>query len=78
MTEPRAMTGRVTLGNGEARVLASPGKGLGARILDLVIVVGGVIILVFVGFGGLVVGSGAPQLDWRCCWASGGGRYWPF
>ena len=27
---PVAMTGRVTLGNGEVRTLASPGKRLGA------------------------------------------------
>ena len=34
MTAPRAMTGRVTLGNGEVRNLASPGKRLAARIID--------------------------------------------
>jgi len=57
MTEPRAMTGRVTLGNGEVRDLASPGKRLVARIIDIVIIVFIVVVLAIVGFVGVVLGS---------------------
>ena len=59
MTEPRAMTGRVTLGNGEVRELASPGRRLAARIIDVVIIVAVVVILTIVGIAGLVMGSEA-------------------
>lgn len=57
MTEPRAMTGRVTLGNGEVRELASPGRRLVARIIDVVIIVAVVVFLTIVGIAGLVLGS---------------------
>lgn len=57
MTEPRAMRGRVTLGNGEVRELASPGKRLAARIIDLAIVLAVVILLVTVVFAGLMAGA---------------------
>ena len=57
MTEPRAMTGRVTLGNGEVRELASPGKRLVARIIDVVIIGIVVVFLTIVGVAGLLVGS---------------------
>ncbi|MDE0187653.1 MAG: RDD family protein [bacterium] len=57
MTEPRAMTGRVTLGNGEVRELASPGKRLVARIIDVAIIGFVVIFLTIVGVAGLLVGS---------------------
>lgn len=57
MTEPRAMTGRVTLGNGEVRELASPGRRLVARIIDVVIIVAVAICLTIVGVAGLVLGS---------------------
>lgn len=45
--------GQVELGNGETRDLASPGKRLAARIIDLVIIVGVVTILALLGFAGL-------------------------
>ncbi len=57
MTEPRAMTGRVTLGNGEVRKLASPGKRLVARIIDAAIMVVVIIVLAAVGFAGVIAGS---------------------
>ena len=57
MTEPRAMTGRVTLGNGEVRDLASPGKRLVARIIDIVIIGFIIVVLTIVGVAGLVSGS---------------------
>ena len=57
MTEPRAMTGRVTLGNGEVRELASPGKRLAARIIDVVIIGIVVVLLTIVGIAGVLVGS---------------------
>jgi len=47
-----AMTGRVMLGNGEVRTLASPGKRLGARILDMIVLIVGAIVLGTLGFGG--------------------------
>jgi len=58
MTEPRAMTGRVTLGNGEVRVLASPGKRLVARIIDIAILLVAFLILISVGVAGLLLGDG--------------------
>ena len=61
MTEPRAMTGRVTLGNGEVRELASPGKRLAARIIDVVIIVVVVVFLAIVGIAGLMAGSEANE-----------------
>ena len=51
MSEPRAMTGRVTLGNGEVRDLASPGKRLVARIIDIALVA---IILAIFAIAGIV------------------------
>ncbi|MDE0121728.1 MAG: RDD family protein [bacterium] len=57
MTEPRAMTGRVTLGNGEVRDLASPGKRLVARIIDIAIITVVAAFLAIVGFAGAVLGS---------------------
>ena len=61
MTEPRAMTGRVTLGNGEVRDLASPGKRLVARIIDIVIIGFIVVVLSIVGFAGVVLGSATDE-----------------
>ncbi|MCE2528102.1 MAG: RDD family protein [Actinomycetia bacterium] len=61
MTEPRAMTGRVTLGNGEVRDLASPGKRLVARIIDIVIIGFIVVVLSIVGFVGVVLGSATDE-----------------
>lgn len=57
MTEPRAMTGRVTLGNGEVRELATPGKRLAARIIDVAIILFVVIIFLIVGVAGLVISA---------------------
>ena len=59
MTEPRAMSGRVTLGNGEVRELASPGKRLVARIIDFAIIIVILIVLTTIGFAGLALGSEA-------------------
>ena len=58
--EPRAMTGRVTLGNGEVKHLASPGRRLAARIIDVVIVYVGTLILLVLGIFGLAgaIGTG--------------------
>lgn len=56
MTEPRAKR-RVTLGDGEVRELASPGRRLVARIIDVVIIVAVAIFLTIVGVAGLVLGS---------------------
>lgn len=61
MTEPRAMTGRVTLGNGEVKDLASPGRRLAARIVDIVIVVAVFIFLSIVGVVGILLGSETEQ-----------------
>ena len=61
MSEPRAMTGRVTLGNGEVRDLASPGKRLAARIIDVVIIGTVAIFLAIVGLAGLILGSGTGE-----------------
>ncbi len=57
MTEPRAMAGRVRLGNREVRYLASPGKRLAARIIDIAIIVAVAVFLAVVGFAGAVLGS---------------------
>jgi len=57
MTEPRAMPGRVRLGNRELRYLASPGKRLAARIIDIAIIVAVAVFLAVVGFAGAVLGS---------------------
>ena len=59
MTAPMAMTGRVTLGNGEVRELASPGKRLVARIIDVAIIVA---VAVFLAIAGIVtLGSSADD-----------------
>jgi uncharacterized RDD family membrane protein YckC len=52
------MTGRVTLGNGEVRTLASPGARAGARVIDWVIIfiVSSIVSVVGLG-GGLAMGS---------------------
>jgi uncharacterized RDD family membrane protein YckC len=53
-----AMTGRVTLGNGEVRSLASPGKRLGARIIDMVLLSIGSTVVLTIGFsGGALIGA---------------------
>ncbi len=56
-----AMTGRVMLGNGEIRNLASPGKRLGARLIDWVIlsIVSFVVLSVGVGGGALLGSAGS-------------------
>jgi uncharacterized RDD family membrane protein YckC len=52
------MTGQVMLGNGQIRTLASPGKRLGARIIDVVIMWVAMIVIGAVGIGGgVAVGS---------------------
>lgn len=61
MSEPRAMTGRVELGNGEIRDLASPGKRLVARIIDIAIILAVVIFLAIVGAAGVFLGSETEQ-----------------
>lgn len=55
----------VTLENGEVRELASPGRRLVARLVDIAIVVVLVVVLAVVGIAGLVLGSeaGAEALD---------------
>ena len=59
MTAPMAMTGRVTLGSGEVRELASPGKRLVARIIDVAIIVA---VAVFLAIAGIVtLGSSADD-----------------
>ena len=45
------MTGQVTLGNGEARDLATPGRRLVARLIDIVIVL---IVTIFLAVVGIV------------------------
>lgn len=47
-----AMTGLVALGNGEVRTLASPGKRLGARIIDVIILSILTMVVAAFGFGG--------------------------
>ena len=59
MTEPRAMTGRVTLGNGEVRDLASPGRRLVARIIDGAIILVVVVVFAVVGIASIFAGSEA-------------------
>ena len=61
MEEPRAMTGRVTLGNGEVKHLASPGRRLAARIMDVVIVFVVAIVLGAMGIFGLAGAIGAGE-----------------
>ena len=61
MSEPRAMTGRVELGNGEVRSLASPGKRLVARIIDIAIIMVVFVVLMIVGIAGVFLGSEADQ-----------------
>ena len=61
MTGPRAMTGRVTLGNGEVRKLASPGKRLVARIIDVAIVMIVALVFAAVGVAGILAGSDAGE-----------------
>lgn len=50
---PAAMTGWVTLGNGEQKELAGMGSRLGARIIDWILVVVASVIVLIVLFGGL-------------------------
>ena len=57
MSAPQAMTGRVTLGNGEIKDLASPGRRLVARIIDVVILVVVLLIAIGVGIAGALVGD---------------------
>lgn len=59
---PAAMTGQVTLGNGQVRTLASPGVRLVARLIDVCVlwIVAGVIAMM--GFGGGIA-MGATGTD---------------
>jgi uncharacterized RDD family membrane protein YckC len=53
-----AMTGKVMLGNGEVYTLASPGKRLGARIIDMILISIGIVVIGFMGIGsGAALGS---------------------
>lgn len=52
-TNPAAMTGSVTLGNGEQRELAGMGSRLGARIIDWILLAVASVIVLFILFGGL-------------------------
>ena len=55
---PAAMTGQVTLGNGQVRTLASPGKRLVARIIDVCVLWVGSMVVAMFGFGsGLALGA---------------------
>jgi uncharacterized RDD family membrane protein YckC len=45
------MTGQVTLGNGQVQTLASPGKRLGARLIDMVLLVVAASLIGTLGFG---------------------------
>lgn len=47
-----AMTGQVLLGNGRVCTLASPGKRLGARIIDMVLLAVAMFIVAALGIGG--------------------------
>lgn len=47
-----AMTGHVTLGTGEVRRLASPGKRLGARLIDMILLIVAASIIGAMGIGG--------------------------
>ena len=49
---PVAMTGWVTLGNGEVRELASLGSRLGARILDWILISVAIGVLAVIGIAG--------------------------
>ena len=75
MNEPRAMTGGVTLGNGEVRTLASPGRRLVARIIDIAIIVFVVVVLTIAGVAGLVLGaeSGEDALAFTAFFVGFGG-----
>lgn len=57
MSEPRAMTGRVTLGNGEVRDLASPGSRLVARLIDIAILIGVFMVVAALGVAVFLLGS---------------------
>lgn len=58
VSAPAAMTGQVTLGNGQVRTLASPGKRLVARLIDFCILWMGSMVIAMLGFGsGLAFGS---------------------
>jgi uncharacterized RDD family membrane protein YckC len=46
------MTGSVMLGNGEVRTLASPGKRLGARVIDVIVLWFVVMTIGLLGIGG--------------------------
>lgn len=60
---PAAMTGQVTLGNGQVRTLASPGKRLVARILDFCVVWAGATFIGLFGFGsGLAMGASGSDV----------------
>lgn len=48
---PVAMTGFVTLGNGQVQTLASPGKRLGARLIDMVLLIVAATVIGTLGFG---------------------------
>lgn len=50
---PAAMTGWVTLGNGETRELAGMGSRLGARIIDFILLAVASVIVLIILFGGL-------------------------
>lgn len=50
---PVAMTGWVTLGNGEQRELAGMGSRLGARIIDFILLAVASVIVLIILFGGL-------------------------
>jgi len=55
---PAAMTGHVTLGDGQVRTLASPGKRLIARLIDFCVLWVGSSIVAMLGFGsGLAMGA---------------------
>lgn len=57
-TAPAAMTGQVTLGNGQIVTLASPGKRLVARLIDFCVVWFGAMFIGLFGFGsGLALGA---------------------
>jgi uncharacterized RDD family membrane protein YckC len=55
---PAAMTGQVTLGNGQIRTLASPGKRLVARLIDACVMWVAATVVAMFGFGsGLALGA---------------------
>ena len=61
MSAPQAMTGQVKLGNGEIRELASPGRRLAARIIDIAILLVAFLIVVAIGVAGFILGSEAGE-----------------